>query len=556
MKNLLKTHFFLLIIVVLAAFFRLYNLSLVPPGPSLDEVSIGYNAYSILKTGNDEYGVRMPLLLRAYDDYRPAIYVYLVIPFVRMFGLNILAVRLPSVILSILTVFATYFLVNELFYKNNKFKISGIAAFLLAVSPWHVYISRLGHEVNLGFSFLILAILFFFRYINRINSQKSSFNLFVSVIFFSISFSAYQSEKIVVPLIVLSLFILFAKKLLVNKTNLIIAGLLGLIFSLPMFVSSFKPEALIRFKGTNLFVASDLVRESADKLLIDYKNHNLIGILFHNRRFYYLLIFIKAFFSHLNPVWLFSNQGKEAFKVPGFGLFYIIDLPFLLLGLFIFFRNKYVDWGIKLFLVSWFTFSILPGAITTAYPHAMRIFTILPVPQIIEAFGIAYLFLIIKKLYFKAIRRFTLVVIYLAFILSAILFYRYYFFIFPKELSDQFQYGALQALSFAHENQEKYEKIMVSNKEKLFQSYMFYLYAAKFNPYEYQKMGGTKSGGFSQTHLIGKFEFSDPKYFKKNGNNLYIINPDEFSSLIMEHFKTVKFLDGTDAVWFAKPLNR
>src|SRR3990167_8737038 len=95
-----KFSWLFLLIIVVGVFLRFYQLVSVPPHPSLDEVSIGYNAYSILKTGGDEYGTKFPILLRAYDDWRPALYVYLVIPFVALFDLTVLSVRLPSVILS------------------------------------------------------------------------------------------------------------------------------------------------------------------------------------------------------------------------------------------------------------------------------------------------------------------------------------------------------------------------------------------------------------------------------------------------------------------------
>ena len=120
MKNKLS-NLILGLIILIAVFFRFYNLSGVPPQPTVDEVSIGYNAYSILKTGADEYGARFPILLRAYDDWRPALYVYLVIPFIALFDLNVIAVRFPSVILSTLSVIAVYFLLKELL-SNSKVK--------------------------------------------------------------------------------------------------------------------------------------------------------------------------------------------------------------------------------------------------------------------------------------------------------------------------------------------------------------------------------------------------------------------------------------------------
>src|SRR3989344_3026051 len=132
----------LFLIIFLAFILRLYRINDVPPALSLDEVSIGYNAYSILKTGADEYGTKFPLLLRAYDDWRPAFYVYLVMPSIQLFGLTPFGVRLPSVILGTLTVLLTYSLVQELF-KSSRFAsyISYLASLLLAISPWHIYLS-------------------------------------------------------------------------------------------------------------------------------------------------------------------------------------------------------------------------------------------------------------------------------------------------------------------------------------------------------------------------------------------------------------------------------
>ncbi|MDO8269625.1 MAG: glycosyltransferase family 39 protein, partial [Candidatus Levybacteria bacterium] len=142
----MKNRKLLLILIVLTGFFlRLNLLDSVPPHPSLDEVSIGYNAYSILKTGMDEFGNSHPILLRAYDDYRPAHYTYLVVPFIKLFGLNVFAVRMPSALLSIATIISVYFLIKSLFRKFKRVELLALATTgMLAISPWHIYISRLG----------------------------------------------------------------------------------------------------------------------------------------------------------------------------------------------------------------------------------------------------------------------------------------------------------------------------------------------------------------------------------------------------------------------------
>src|SRR3989338_344065 len=91
-----KFNWILIPVILLAAVLRFYQLGQNPPSLDWDETAHGYNAYSILKTGRDEYGYKFPLYFRSFDDYKPPIYTYLVVPAVAIFGLNDFAVRFPS----------------------------------------------------------------------------------------------------------------------------------------------------------------------------------------------------------------------------------------------------------------------------------------------------------------------------------------------------------------------------------------------------------------------------------------------------------------------------
>src|SRR3990172_7308426 len=104
----------LLIILLMAAFLRLWNLGSIPPGLTPDEASLGYNAYSILKTGRDEYGELMPIVFKSFGDYKAGLYVYLTVPFVALLGLTEFAIRLPSAVAGVTAVWLVYKIVNEL----------------------------------------------------------------------------------------------------------------------------------------------------------------------------------------------------------------------------------------------------------------------------------------------------------------------------------------------------------------------------------------------------------------------------------------------------------
>ena len=111
--NFAKHNSVLLIIVILATILRFYQLGQNPPSLDWDETAHGYNAYSILKTGRDEYAYKLPLYFRSFDDYKPPIYTYLI--------------------------------VYELF-KNKH--IALLAALFLTISPWHLQFSRVAFETN------------------------------------------------------------------------------------------------------------------------------------------------------------------------------------------------------------------------------------------------------------------------------------------------------------------------------------------------------------------------------------------------------------------------
>lgn len=529
-------------IILVAIFLRFFLLSTVPPSATLDEATIGWNAYSILHTGKDEYGYFLPILLRAYDDYRPALYVYTVIPFVKILGLNVLAVRLPSVLMSLATVVMSYFLVLNIFPHLKKKKIIATVGMLfLAISPWHVYISRLGHEVNLGLTLIIASILCFFLFINK----KNIWFLLLSFFGFAVSFYSYQSEKVFTPLILLVLCLLFLKDLLKVKKEFIIGILLFGIVTLPIFFASLSPAAMLRLKGTSVFTNNPAYTKSAENILNAKENHNIVGEIVNNRRVVTAEIFFSNYFSHFNPLWYFGNSGNEPFKAPSTGLLYLWEAPFLIIGLLYFFLTKEVEKKIKYFIIFWIISDFIAPGLTTGAPHAMRAYTLLPVPQIVVALGIIWSTECIQKFNKKIMISF---VVFLSMIVavSFVQFFSNYFLVFPKNQSESFQYALGNALHYT--TQHKISPVIISNKDNLYQSYMFYLFYTKFDPVMYQKLGGTKSGGFNETHVIGNITFRPinwQKDYKING--VFIGNPYDFPHSV-KPIITSYYLDGKPGV--------
>ena len=91
-------------IVILAAVLRLSFLGSVPLSLNWDEVSMGYTAYSLGLTGRDEWGEPLPIFFRSYGEWKSAVYIYLLVPLIKIFGMSAWVVRLPSALMGILAV--------------------------------------------------------------------------------------------------------------------------------------------------------------------------------------------------------------------------------------------------------------------------------------------------------------------------------------------------------------------------------------------------------------------------------------------------------------------
>ncbi|MBI5123522.1 glycosyltransferase family 39 protein [Candidatus Roizmanbacteria bacterium] len=533
-------------IILLASVLRLWGLGSVPPSPDWDEVALGYNAYSVMQTGRDEYGKAFPVVLQSFDDYKPAFYMYTIIPFIPLFDLSIVAVRLPSAIFGILTVLATYFLVYELFKRKD---IALVTSFLLAISPWHIQFSRVAFETNTGLAFNVFAALFFLK------GLKKPWLLSLSAVCFVLGIYVYQSEKVFAPLLGLVLILIYRKELFaLAKKYLISAILIGLVLAAPMlyFIATDK-NALLRAKGVSIFSEpTKLSQLTQIKLLEDKNTGNILGEIFDNRRVVFAKEIAANYLVHYNLNWLFITGDLKRHHAPGVGNLYLWELPFLLIGiyslLFLPFSKK-----TKLLIFVWFLLAPIPASITTGVPHAVRTLNFLPTFQIFIAVGLVTAYQFISKN--KALK--LLAIGYLFFAIFNFLYYLNQYFVQQNYYnSEDWQYGYAKVIPFIKENENKYSKIIVTNQSPLDQSYMFFLFYLKYPPKVYQADGNT-TAGFREHHKFGKYEFRpiDWPNEKKTADMLFVGRPADFprDNVVKEGtIKRVDYLDGQRAIKVVK----
>ncbi len=532
---------FLILIIATAFLLRFWNLGQNPPSPDWDEVAIGYNAYSLLETGRDEYGIKFPLVFRSFDDYKPPLYFYLTMPAVKLFGLNVFAVRFSSAFFGVLAVLGSYFLVMELFQKRS---LALLAALLLAISPWHIYFSRIAFEANTGVALNIWGTVFFILAIRR-----NPWFLPASAFLFGLALFAYHSERVFVPLLVLGLTFIFRQKLWQVKKQVLISILIGLIFVLPIFNLLMQKGTLQRFQGTSIYSEkTPLLARNIDKLEIDKEKGDEIGILLDNRRVTYIIAFISGYISHFSPNWLFLAGDEARHHAPDVGLLYLWEIPFLLAGILLLPSQK--GWQ-KLLIFWWFFISPIAAAPTTGTPHAVRTITFLPTFQIFTAIGLVFLLNHFSKIKITILRHLTLVLIFSFISFNFLYFFHIYFVHMPLEYSKYWQYGRKEAVDYVKKNVDSYEKIVVSSK--LEQPHMFFLFYLKYDPKKYLAEGGTASGGFAEwRNRFDKYEFRaiDWEKEKSDPKVLYIGRPDDIKS--SGTLQTIYYLNGEEAIKIAQ----
>lgn len=536
----------LILILLLAGYLRLWNLGTVPPTASMDEASIGYNAYSVAKIGVDEYSTFPLISQRAYDDWRRSTYLLLVVPFVALLNLQVVAVRLPAAILSVITVWAVYRIVRLLFIKPST-QADGaglLASFLLTLSPWHIYISRLGHESNAYLSFFVLATLFFLEGI------KNKYRLFIALLLFALSLVSYYAGQVIVPLFGLGLIFVYRKTLhtiIASDRKIFVLTCISFVLFIPVLWSVFSPSALIRFSGTSTF-KPEAHGEEFTKLVLArnaaVEKRDVIGAVINDRRLFPVRVFVEGYVSHFQFDWLFKNSGSESFKVPHLGLLYLWEAPFIVIGLWAFLRHRGLDVRAKRIILLWFFLAPFPAAVATQAPHAMRSYAFLPTWQIFTAFGLIQVYISLKRVKLLSLSVF---IVFIAMSMQS--FWQNYYFVFPKEQSRSFLYALSKAIPYAVAREDTYGKIVFSNADQAYQSYMMYLYYTRYNPALYQRLGGTKSGGYAEVHSIGKYDFRPIiwKQEKPTLRTLYIGNVKDFPDNAVTA-ATFHLLDGTPAL--------
>jgi hypothetical protein len=488
----MKIKFLIIFTIVLSFCLRFYNIGINPPSLYWDEASLGWNAYKLLETGRDEYGIAHPLVLKSFGDYKPALLAYLMIIPIKIFGLSAFSVRIASVLIGSLLPLAIFLLVKKITHCQ---KIAMIASFLTAINPWMLQMSRGAFEANLGLNLLLWGMLV-------ILYSKHFLLKSVGIILVLSSVYAYHANKFFAPVVIILYFLKYVIK---NKNKkiptLLLYISLSIIVLVPLARSFLLGYGFVRFT-------------SVSSGSVDY----LANIL-----------------SHFNFNFLFLNADMNLrHHVVGYGLFYLFESIFLFLGLFVMIVKLKERWWILTLMI----LSIIPSAVSQDAPHAIRSILSFPFFILVISFGLSFFFRNFKM-------KFLILIAYFFILISSL---NARFIQYPPEAAASWQYGYSEVAKylFEEQNYDKYDRIIMTTAyDEPYVSMLFYSNARFKN---YINPGNTKD-------RFGKFEFKKINFEEeKNKKNTLIIGTgDEIAQ--DKVLKTIYYPDGSVAFKFINTNN-
>ena len=344
----------LLIVLIIAIFFRLYHLTLTPPGLYPDEAMNGNNALQALATHN--FKVFYP-----ENNGREGLFMNIQAISIALLGNLPWVLRLPSAIFGILTVLGLYFLGKELYSKN----IGLLAAFFLAVNFWHVNFSRIGFRAIMAPFLAIWAFYFLIVALRESALSRKKLIVFASLagIMFGLGAYTYIAFR-VMPVLVLILLLLYWLRSRKLEGQKILACsvfvLASVIVALPLLIYFLQNPADFLGRTSQISV---------------FASDNPVKILFLNT-----LKTMGMFFFVGDGNWRHNFSGAPQ-------LFWPVAI-FFLAGIVLAIKNFSEEKVQNGFVFSWFILAMAPVVLSLeGIPHALRSLLLIPPTFLLAALG-------------------------------------------------------------------------------------------------------------------------------------------------------------------------
>lgn len=442
-------------LIIVASILYLFKLSSIPAGLNVDEAGIVYDAMSLAKYGVDRYLYHFPVYFINFGGGQNALYTYLTMILIKIFGYNMFVLRIPAAIFGVLSIVFFY----KVLKSEKDYTTAILGAFLMLITPFFIMKSRWALESYLFLPFLLFSICAFIKAINT----KSKSYFILSGFLFGITLYTYAISYMVLPLFlaVSCIYLLIIKK--VNIKNIIFMSIPLAILATPLLLMLAINNGIIPHEITTKFF-------SIPKLLYYRGGEISFANLKNNLR---NLSFFRMMFSNDYLIW---NTN------PKYGTLYYISIPILVYGLILSSIQlvksiKKKEFGIDFAMILSFIIMLVLGLLL-ANLNVNKINCIYLSLIYFTTVGLSHICKNSSKL---------VIIIIFMYLVLFVKFSLYYFVDYPKEYKDISLFVSddyNKAIDFAQKKMKKDEKIYVGG---VVQPYIYLLIHDKENPYKFKK---------------------------------------------------------------------
>lgn len=538
----MKKHLLLILILILAFLVRFFRINDAPARLTHDEMSIGYNAYSLIKTGQDEWGKPWPLSFEAFGDHKLPGYIYATIPFISTLGLNTLSLKLPSIIAGLFIITFSYLIALKL--TNNK-TAAITTALVLTFNPWSIHLSRMAFESNLALALFTGGLFFSLQVFEKEKTKKS---LLLAGILFALSAYTYVAFRLISVLTLVALSTLRVKNKLEFKKTLLI-WVSFIILLVPLLPQLLGKSGSARFAQVSVFNDQGIEAKVIEQRNFCFLQNPTIlpkvcKILFN--KYGYLIEKVSTnYLSFLLPSFLFLDGDKlEYLNDPDFAQFLTILLPFYLIGLYKLATKKT---AISYFVLAIFFLAPIASALAGP-PQIVRGSALLPIIAILIGLGFASFLDLIKA---KQARSLAMAISGLVFIVTFAQYFVSYQYIYSAR-SENYIYPLDQrSVTYLNSKEASFDTIYISNHFP--DAHILLAFYNKIDPAFYQKnivRPDSDKLGFSHPTKLGKYEFGDLPWHdllcRDQNRTLFVTFNDELPKewLLQDHLHLIKDFSG------------
>lgn len=483
------------------------------PPLNSDEVSMGYNAYSIAETGKDEYGYSFPSRFKTFGEFKLPFSIYTMAVFIKVLGLSDFSTRLPFILVAVFSPVLFYFLTKKLF---NNAAIGILAALLTTFSPWIQIMARHAHDNVFILVFTILALIVFVNLLNKVTVRSI---VYLTIITGLVLFTSHVGKVLALYFAITLIAILIYKKISkIHITKYTVIFLLPIIFFI--FTEIQNPTTRV---SNLLFINNPGFTLSIEEMR---REHN--SRILHNKGTQAILELTNRYFTYFSPEFLVINGDENPrFGFKGISPITPVTYILVLIGLYFLFKNneKYRFLIISLLLIAPFSASLS----WQEYSLTRAFVMIIPL-LLLAAYGSFYIVDSIKKYQLRLLVIFLLIIGY-----SFFTFYSWDFYYnhYPKKriVLNAWQAGYKELNEYIKQNYSLTKQFYIT--KELGQPYIYTLFYLKFPPEQYQQqaeLSALDEYGFGQVEQFDKFTFT----FKKptdEKNIVYIGFPHDFQDI-------------------------